>query len=126
MIGRTILAILDQNENVGREQAVSRCGEPAWYRVYPRGLPLCKRWKIRPIKVAKTFAFRSEIAASVLKKLYDCTSSQNVEDGESDEDPLSVLRRPSVPLVCAEKPSREVLVAKRARRSQVADGDPTH
>jgi hypothetical protein len=126
MIGRTMLAILDNNENVGREQAMTKSGEPAWYRVFPRGLPFCRRWKIRPIKVAKTFEFRREIGASVLRKLYDGVYTQNVLAEETDEDPLSVLNRPTIPLAATEKPSREELLAKRMRRSQNATGDFSH
>lgn len=110
-----MLAALDHNENVGRQQAALKSGEPAWYRVFPRGLPYCRHWKVRPVKVPKTFEFRREIATLVLKKLYQGNDAPTVPEGES-EDPLDVLRRPEVRFGEGEKPERQSLISKRERR----------
>lgn len=125
-----MLALLDHNENIGRQQQVKKDGELAWYRVFPRGLPFCQRWKIRPVKEPKMFHFRKEIANAVLRKLYEGDEIRTVDsdvDALADENPRSILKRPTIPLTTTEKPAQESLIAKRQRlwRATISPG-PSH
>ena len=45
MLARTQLAALDNNSNVGRQQAVERSGQPRYRPCYPKGT---KRWVVKP------------------------------------------------------------------------------
>lgn len=124
MISRTMLAVLDHNENVRREQIIRQDGKPAWFRVFPRGLACGRHWKIRPIKVAKTFQFRNEISRMVLQKLYAGDGIDEIRTADSDsdsfaEDQLSSLERPTVPLALVEKPTQERLISKRLPKARV-------
>jgi len=72
MLARTQLAAIDNNENVGRAQAVVRrgdnCGEARYRKCFPKAH---KRWVVKTILQAKTYAFLPELQKKVLQSCED-------------------------------------------------------
>jgi len=72
MIARTQLAAIDNNENAGRTQAVIKKGVNAGEARYRKCFPKThKRWVVKPILQAKTYAFLPELQRNVLQNCQD-------------------------------------------------------
>ncbi|XP_063042261.1 uncharacterized protein LOC134436841 [Engraulis encrasicolus] len=84
MKARTLLSVMDHNENVGREQATTSEGNPRFKLVYPKQ---SKKWVARKIYEPTTQTFRTDLVERVLERRMDPTVKL--------KDPSSSVQQPS-------------------------------
>lgn len=70
MCARTMLAVLDNNKNVGRAQATIQAGPQKGKKrfdlVYPKGR---KSWVVKPVYEKKTYDYVNQLIADVLAQV---------------------------------------------------------
>ena len=64
MIARTELAALDNNHNLGRQQATTSIGMPRYRVAFPKGR---KDWVAKPISEAKSYSYIANMMTRVVE-----------------------------------------------------------
>lgn len=65
-VTRTMLAALDNNTNIGREQAETRDGNKMWKLQWSKG---SQTFVVKKVKSAKDFTFREELLTATMERL---------------------------------------------------------
>ena len=79
-VATTQLAVLDNNANTGRSQALIKSGERVGEARYKLCFPRAnKRWVVKPVNTEKSYQFLSDLLSEVLSR---------VEQGNAAAQPL--------------------------------------
>ncbi|KAL1276201.1 hypothetical protein QQF64_035824 [Cirrhinus molitorella] len=107
MVARTQLAILDHNENVGRQQAKTSSGTLRYNVVFPKHT---KEWVAKKIYEKTTQNFRQTLLGKVLKRRLDTTVAY--------KDHVSHLSHRPLPqnIATQPRPDKRDVIAKRLSR----------
>ena len=104
MLARTQLAALDNNENTGRQQATVQNGENEGELRYKLAFPKShKRWVVKPIKVAKSHGYLSEMVKDVIKSCEDGGTSTTQEHPNLPRNIASAPRPSKADLIAAHR-----------------------
>ena len=94
MIARTALAALDNNHNVGRQQATTQAGDLRYKVVYPKGR---KDWVAKPITEVKSYDYIAAMLTKVVEARHNDMTIPTEELKPSSQLPPNIADVPQPP-----------------------------